>query len=322
MDTQHRRIDPELVAVLNALPKTPYGPIDLSDLAAARKTAREMTLQATSQAVDDPSISIETLQLNRPDGTSLSVRMFRPVDRTDSLPCLVWFFGGGQILGAADEDDPHLKSLSSRLGCVVAAVDYRLAPEFPAPAAAEDGYLAYTHLRDQAAELGLADNRVGIAAVSGGGAIACAATLMIRDRGAQMPRLLALKYPMLDDRGQTPSSREFTDIGIYDRDANQLAWNAALAGKAGADDITAYQAPARAKDLSAFPPTFIGVGEIDVFRDEDIAFALQLVADRVPVELHLYPGAYHGWETFAPDSSIGRSFVEAWYGFLSRNLLR
>jgi acetyl esterase/lipase len=320
MPTGLNPIDPELIAPLQAMPKTRYGALDLSDIPAARQTAREWAAEIARLSPDDETITVTSLEIDRLDGPPVTVRMFRPADATGALPCLVWFFAGGQVVGGADQDDAYLKALAKRLNGVVAAVDYRLAPDAPAPAAAEDGFLAYTHLHEHAGELVLVPDRIGLAGASGGGAVATATTLMLRDRGASTPRLLSLNYPMLDDRSQTPSSHAITDVGIFDRPANLVAWDAVLAGQAGEDGIDPYRAPARAEDLTGFPTTFIAAAELDVFRDEDLAFATHLVADGVPTELHLYAGAYHAWDRFAPDSKLARSFNDTWHDFLHRYL--
>lgn len=320
MTTQLNPVDPELVAPLAAMPKTPYGALDLSDIPAARESARQLAAQARELVPADPSVAITTTAARRDGLPPVAVRMFRPAGATTALPCLLWFFAGGQVVGGADQDDAYLAALSAQVGCVVAAVDYRLAPDSPAPAAAEDGCAAFTHLHTQAGELGLRPDRIGLAGASGGGAVATAAALMLRDRGGATPRLLSLNYPMLDDRNRTASSRAVTDVGIWDRAANVVAWDAVLAGRAGASDIDGYRAPARAGTLRGLPLTFLAVAELDVFRDEDLAFALRLVADGVPTELHLYPGAYHAWDRFAPDSALTRTFTSTWQDFLRRHL--
>nr|WP_262986104.1 alpha/beta hydrolase [Streptomyces sp. CBMA123] len=111
-----------------------------------------------------------------------------------------------------------------------------------------------------------------------------------------------LMYPMLDDRNTTDSSHEITDIGIWDRATNILAWKSILGDRVGTDDVTSYCAASRATELAGLPPTFIGVGELGLFRDENLDYAARLRAQGVPVKLHLYPGAYHAFDLFAPQS--------------------
>ena len=210
------------------------------------------------------------------------------------------------------------RATARRLGCAALSVEYRLAPEAPAPAAAEDGYAAFRWAHENAARLGLDPDRIGLAGQSGGGGIAAAVALIARDRGAPSPAFQALLYPMIDDRNETPSSREVTDVGVWDRATNLLAWRAVLGDRAGTDGVSAYAAPARAGDLGGLPPAFIAVGELDVFRDEDLDYARRLVAAGVPTELHLYAGAYHAFDLFAPDARLSKSLTESWFGFLAR----
>jgi acetyl esterase/lipase len=314
----HERIDPELAEALKAIPMTPAGVFDLSDLEGTRVGVRAFAEAIAAQMPDEPSVSVEEVQAPRPDGSTLAIRLLRPTQEAGPLPVLVWFHGGGQVLGYAAQDDPTLKHLVLEVGCIVASVDYRLAPEAPAPAAAEDGILAYRWLRSQAAALGIDEGRIALAGQSGGGGIAAATALMIRDQDEPAPLFQALSYPMLDDRNTTASSHEIADIGIWDRATNILAWNLILGDRAGTDDVPPYGAPARATELTGLPPTFIAVGELDVFRDEDLSYATRLQASGVPVELHLYPGAFHAFDLFAPEAAVSAAYVHAWYGYLRR----
>ena len=270
--------------------------------------------------LDDPSITVDVLHAARPDGSLLALRCFTP-GQGKPLPTLLWFQGGGQILGFAAPEDLFLKRISRRCqtGCIVASVDYRLAPEHRAPAAVEDGALAYDWLRGEAAPLGIDRERIGIAGASGGGGIAAATALILRDRNAAPPLFLSLSYPMLDDRNATHSAHEITDIGVWDRSANLLAWQAILGDSAGTDAVSQYQAAARAHDLSGLlSPAFVAVGDLDVFRDEALDFARRHVADGVAVELHLFPGAFHAWGLFAPEAAMTKTFNRVWQDFLLR----
>lgn len=317
--TPSELLDPELRALLATIPQTENGMFDLNDIPAARETARAMVAQTDAQAVVDPSVTIETLEIPRPPGSPLSVRVFRPENPPAASSCLMWFHPGGQVLGTANDEDGYLAGIAAQIGCVVASVDYRLAPENPAPAAAEDGYLAYHHLVEHARDLGLNPEAVGIAGASGGGAIAATTAIMIRDRGVKQPLFLSLSYAMLDDRNTSASSHAITDIGIWDRKTNILAWRAVLGDRADGADVPAYCAPARARNLQGLPPTFVAAAEFDVFRDEDLDFAARLAAAAVPVEVHLYKGAFHSWDRFAPHTDIAQRFNRTWREYITRH---
>jgi acetyl esterase/lipase len=312
------RIDPQLAEALAAIPKSAAGIFDLTDIEGTRAAIHEMADAANAAATDDGLVSIETIEARHGAGPTVSIRLLQPTSGPTPMPALLWFHGGGQVLGYAAQDDAALKRLCTEVGCIVAAVDYRLAPEARSPAASKDGFSAYQWLLEEATRLGIDEDRIGIAGASGGGCIAAATTLMIRDRGAPQPLFQALHYPMLDDRNVTASSHEITDIGIWDRATNILAWKAILGDRAPGDNVSSYSAPARAEELAGLPPTLIIVGELDVFRDEDLAFANRLIACGVPTEFHLYPGAYHAWDLFAPDARLTAAFLDTWYGYLRR----
>ncbi len=308
-----RKIDDELAEVLSAIPVGSHGVFDISDIPGTREAVRHMAVALGAQAPEYPDIAVEERSVPRPDGGEVSVRILRP-PVADDLPVLLWFHGGGQVLGFAAQDDPSMKRLISEVSCAVVAVDYRLAPEAPAPAAAEDGLAVYRFVLENAKSWGFDERRIGIAGASGGGGIAAAVNLMIRDSGLPAPLFQALHYPMLDDRNETRSSREIVDVGVWDRGTNELAWKAILGDDAS--EVSAYQAAARATRFDGLPPTFLAVAEIDVFRDEDLHFGWQLISAGVPVEMHHFPGAFHGWDLFAPDSRLGRQFTSAWFSYL------
>lgn len=315
-------IDGELAAALEAMPIGPNGVFDLTDVPATRRAVRALAETIAATIPNEPTVTTDEIQVPRADAPDVPLLLLRPQNAPEPLPVLVWFHGGGQVLGFAAQDAPWLKQLSAALGCAVVAVDYRLAPETPAPGAAEDGYTAYRWIGDNAADLGLDPTRIGLAGQSGGGGIAAATALLIRDRGAVTPLFQLLQYPMLDDRNTTDSSRGITGIGIWDRATNLLAWQAILGDRAGTEDVTPYDAAARASDLAGLPPTFIGVGELDVFRDESLDYAARLRAHGVDVELHLYPGACHAFDLFAPRSRLAESFRHTWNNYLARHLTK
>jgi acetyl esterase/lipase len=214
--------------------------------------------------------------------------------------------GGGHVLGAAAQDDPVLQHLVARSGCVAVAVEWRRAPEDPYPAALHDAYAA---LRWMVAAPWVDDERLVVGGASSGGGVAAGLALLARDRAEIALAGQVLVYPMLDDRQLTASSVEVRDPRLWNDDSNRIGWAAYLSGvdgTAGGDGavVPGYAAPARASDLRGLPPTWLATGELDLFRDEDIGFAARLYAAAVPTELHVYPGAVHGFDLFAPDADV------------------
>jgi acetyl esterase/lipase len=314
-------LDPELAAAFAAMPKAANGTLlELSDIPGLRAGLRAARAHQPVP-LPDPRVSIEALRVPRDDGTELEVVLYRPAGARPALPALVWFHAGAQVLGEdARDDDAYHTALALALDCVLAAVTYRLAPETPAPGAAEDGYLAYTHLAAHAAEHRIDPHRIGLAGASGGGAPAAATALMVRDRHAPRPCSLSLLYPMLDDRLATPSSSEAVSEVVFARPDIRLAWAAVLGDRLGADDVHPYSAPGRAAALAGLPDTFVAVAQFDLLRDEGIDFARRLIASGVPVDLHLYARAFHAWDRFAATSALARSFERTWHSFLRRRL--
>ena len=306
MSKTRERVDPQLATALAAMPA---GLFDYTDIPKVRTDLRTFVEAARKQLPNDPAVTTEDLEA-RDEAGGVPVRLFRPIEVEGPLPVIVWFHGGGMVAGFAAQEDQYLKSLAKSVKCVVLSVDYRLSPENRPPAAVEDGFLAYRWVINEAQALGLDARRVGIAGASGGGGIAAALALMIRDRNAPSPLFQSLLYPMLDDRLITPSSREIVDVGVVDRSSFIALWKAILGDSAGGTDVSPYAAPARATTLSALPAAFIAVGELDVLRDESVAYASRLWANQVATELHVYPNAYHAWDEFAPDSDLAKAFSQ------------
>ena len=318
----HDRIDPELADALAAVPKSNGRIFDLGELEGTRALIRQMAAQAEPAAAANTAVLVEAHEASRSGEPPVPLRMFRPTSVRGALPAMLWFHGGGQVLGFAAQEDAYLKRIAGEVGCMVISVDYRLAPEARAPAAAQDGLAAWRWLCREAKVLGADPTRLAIAGASGGGGVAAATALMIRDEGAPTPLFQSLNYPMIDDRNETPSAREISGLGVWDRENNVAAWQLILGDAAGGPDVSPYAAPARAATVDRLPPTCIIVGELDVFRDEDVTYATRLLQSGVATELHVFPGAYHAWDLFAPDAGLTTAFFQTWFGYLRRAFRR
>jgi acetyl esterase/lipase len=318
----YTNLDPELAPGLDAFKGMGLtgGPIDLENLPAENLPAlrahleellrAQMEEMARSQTVPSDQVRTEDRRVPGPDGDpDVMIRIYRPSARAGTLPGLYWIHGGGMILGNVDQDDMACKAYAEQLGCVAVSVEYRLAPEHPHPAPVEDCYAGLKWMAEHAVEIGVDPSHIALVGASAGGGLAGATALVARDRGGPPLACQILIYPMLDDRNITPSSREFTGIPGWSREANICGWTALLGEKIGTEDVSPYAAPARATDLSNLPPTLIQVGELEVFRDECVDYALRLMQAGVSTELHVYPGAYHGWEIFGPTASVSQRMI-------------
>jgi acetyl esterase/lipase len=220
--------------------------------------------------------------------------------------------GGGLVLGTFAQDDARFDRWCTLFGCVGVSVDYRLAPETRYPGPLEDCLAGLRWVREHAAELGVDGTRIGIGGASAGGGLAAGLALLVRDRGEPPIAFQALVYPMLDDRQVTPSSQ--WEDPIWPPRANQYGWTAYLGTAKGGPDVPIYAAAARATDLTGLPPTYVSVGALDGFSDEDIDYAVRLRHAGVPVELHVFPGAPHGFDlaTTALVTQRSAAAIEGW----------
>jgi len=241
---------------------------------------------------------VEVLTL--PSGAG--VRLHRPANTAGPTPALLWIHGGGYLFGTAAQDDGVCRQYVDRLGITVAAVDYRLAPEHPYPIPVEDCYSVLTWL---ARLPGIDSDRIAIGGASAGGGLTAALAFLARDRAEVTPVLQVLSYPMLDDRSVDPSLDD-TGFRLWNPASNRIGWQFYLGG---ADPAVAV--PARRDDLAGLPPAWLGVGTLDLFHREDLAYAERLDAAGVPCEVHVVPGAFHGFDRIAAKSSVARAYFES-----------
>ena len=255
-----------------------------------------------------------------PGDPEVRVRVHRAKDAAGALPCLYSMHGGGYVIGSYAMDDALFDRLCPKLDLVGVSVEYRLAPETPYPGPLEDCYRGLKWTYDHADELGIDRDRIGIGGVSAGGGLAAALALLARDRGEVPVAFQLLDCPMLDDRQVTPSSQQ-DGLPVWSRESNTFGWQSYLGELYGGDDIPYTAAPARAQDLSGLPPAFVSVGSVDGFLDEDVDYALRLNRAGVPTELHVYPGACHGYQ-IAQECSITRQSRRDAEDWLSRQVRR
>jgi acetyl esterase/lipase len=303
------RLDPELVAPLEAWHHAMKGGINLHDIPAARRMMEELAATQMAKARPITGVSTEDRQVPGPDDApDIFVRLYQPTERPDTLPALLWMHDGGYILGSVASNDLLAMHLAKVAQCVVASVEYRLAPECPFPAPLEDCYAVLKWLSAHSADLGVNPSRIAIGGASAGSGLAAGLALLSRDRAEVEVAFQLLIYPMIDDRNITPANETVPDTFVWTRENNLMAWRAYLGCEPGGADVSPYAAAARAADLQGLPPAYIAVGELDLFLDENITYAQRLLATAVPTELHVYPGAFHGFNGVAPSAEISRRF--------------
>lgn len=306
--TSHDLLDPELAPAAGLIP---FDEITTEILP---------TLRGALGSIELPlSDAVERVDHVVPGDPPVSVRVHRTKGTDDPLPCVYSMHGGGYVLGSYAMDDPRFDAMCPKLGFVGVSVEYRLAPEAQYPEPLEDCYQGLRWTHEHAEELGIDAGRIGIMGVSAGGGLAAALALLARDRGEVPVAFQLLDSPMLDDRQITPSSRG-DGLPVWSRGSNTFGWKSYLGDLYGRDDVPPTAAPARATDLSGLPPAFMSVGAVDGFRDEDVDFALRLNHAGVPTELHVYPGACHGFNLLAPDVPVSKQCQRDQEDWLSRQL--
>ena len=190
---------------------------------------------------------------------------------------------------------------------MIVSVEYRLAPEVRFPGAIEDCYAALAWLFGRSAELGVEVSRIGVMGESAGGGLAAALALMARDRGEYGLAFQHLIYPMLDDRTcVADTAHPHAGRFVWTPQQNRFGWTSLLGQRPGSPDVSPYAAPARAMDLEGLPPTFISLGALDLFLEEDMEYARRLTRAGVPVEMHIYPGGFHAFDV-APEAQVAQA---------------
>jgi triacylglycerol lipase len=315
VSTTRNLVDPELLPLLDLRPEFE---LTLETLPFVRSA---FTLPAREQSADATAVEMTVRVVPGPPGAP-EVRLitYRPPKIASPVGAILHLHGGGYVVGTPEALEAAHRGLSAELNCVIASVDYRLAPETVAPGAVEDGYAALSWLVRDADALGVDAARIGVMGESAGGGLAAALALLVRDRGEHRLAFQHLIYPMLDDRtcvaeAPHPYAGEF----IWNAEKNRFGWRCLLGMEPGGTDISPYAAPARATELAGLPPTYIVVGALDLFIDEDIEYARRLVRAGVPVELHVYPGAYHGFH-FEPKAQVTKTAAQDSMSALERAL--
>jgi acetyl esterase/lipase len=280
--------DPQIAEMVPLLP-TWQG----DDVARMRAAMSEMIAQLP--VPETTGLHIEDRQIPGRNGDpALPVRIYRPEHRT--APAGIYsVHGGGFIAGDLETEHASNVVLARELGVVVVSVDYRLAPETPFPGPLEDVYAGLVWMAAHEGELGIDAARIAIHGMSAGGGLCAGLALLARDRGGPHIAFQFLSVPELDDRLTSPSMTAFTDTPLWNRPRAVFSWDCYLGkGRAGSDDVSVYAAPARATELAGLPPAYVSVMHFDPLRDEGVAYALAMLTAGVSVELHLFPGTFHG----------------------------
>ncbi len=297
--------DAELAAVLPFNVKIPF-----ENVAEARRVEAEgmaERLRARAELPDDPNVVVEDHVLPGADGgCDLTVRTYTPARRVNRLGALVFFHGGGYVLGNLDNEQLRCIHFANKVNCVVVSPDYRLAPEYPFPAALDDCYRTLCWVAEEGHRLGVDDRRIAVGGISSGGGLAASVAHRARDEKGPGLVLQLLLFPTLDSRLRTASMTRFTDTPLWDSLSNRIMWEYYLADS---DYPASYASPALAESFEELPPAMLAVAEFDPLRDEALEYAVALLAAKVSVEMHLYAETYHAFDYIAPFAQISQRAV-------------
>jgi acetyl esterase len=309
--------DPELAPIIPLLPVDN----DWSDMDAARGA---MAAMVASMPIENPigedRVRFEDRSIPGPaNAPDVQVRVYTPVGDAKTRSAVLYIHGGGFCFGSVEFEHQGAMGTAHGADAVVVSVEYRLAPEHPFPAGIEDCYAALEWLASAAPTLGVDAARIAVMGQSAGGGLSAGVALMARDRGGPRLCFQVLGIPELDYRLETPSMREFVDTPLWNRPNAIMSWRYYLGENSG--DVSPYASPSVAEDLSGLPPAYVSTMEFDPLRDEGIEYALRLQQAGVPVELHHYPGTFHG-SALVTSAAVSRRAAAEMRDALIRGLKR
>jgi acetyl esterase/lipase len=310
-------VDPQLVPLVEQLPGFGLGVENLGEIRAMMIAMRE-----SNRAPAAEDVLVTEHRVPGPKGApDVRVLVSAPKAGGVGRPGILHVHGGGYILGSAEMTLETDAAYARALGAVTVSVDYRLAPETSHPGPIEDCYAALKWLHGNAGDLGVDITRIAVTGESAGGGLAAALVLLARDRAEAPVAFQHLIFPMLDDRTVTASDPSpYHGEFLWTRPDNHFGWRSLLGAEPGSPDISIYAAPARASDLTGLPPTFISCGALDLFLEEDMEYARRLIRAGVPTELHIYPGAPHGF-MFVADADVTRAYARDSMAALNRAIV-
>jgi acetyl esterase len=281
-------LDPQAQRVIEAMAALNLKPVEESTPAEARESIRTRT----AGLGPFPEVAAVTDHRVPVAGGEITVRAYSP-GGPGPHPALVYYHGGGWVIGDLYTHDGLCRSLSAAAGCAVLSVDYRLAPEAKYPVPVEDSYAALLWIVANAGRLGIDRRRIAVGGDSAGGNLATVMALLARDRRGPALALQVLIYPVTDHDLDTVSYRENATGYVLTRDAMRWVWDHYLAHEAQGREP--YASPLRAPSLAGLPPALVITAEYDPLRDEGEAYAARLRDAGVPVTLTRYPGMFHGF---------------------------
>lgn len=315
MTDRFPRVRPELQPSAKMSPKVDYsrGNIWLFNLL--------MRLLPPSRALKD--LHVGNIIIPRKDGRKkLRLRVYKPKSVDAPTPVLLWMHGGGYVMGRPEQDDASCAQFVHELGITVVSVDYRCAPKHPFPAGLDDCHSALEWVSTHAQELNIDPRRIAVGGNSAGGGLAAALAQLAHDQKETVPVFQLLVYPMLDDRTVLRTEIDDSQNVTWNHKSNRFGWESYLGQACGAEEVPAYSVPARRMDLSGLPPAWIGVGDLDIFHAEDVAYTQRLNDCGVECDIEIVPGAFHGFDVFDPQIPVVQEFRRSQMAVLRKHMFK
>jgi acetyl esterase/lipase len=295
--------DPEFATVFAPLAELLAArPAAIGDWQTLREEGNAGLALLAAAGPDAPGVDRTDVQVPGYQGAPIAVRLYRKAG-SDPRSGIVYFHGGGMVLGSMELYDKAVAMYVAESGVPMLSVDYRLAPEHPHPVPVEDCFASLLWLHDHAAEFGIERARIGVMGDSAGGGLAAGTAILARDRALPLGGQILID-PMLDDRTVVPDP-ELVPFALWTYDSNMTGWDALLGEQRGTNSVPPVAAPARERNLAGLAPAYIEVGELDIFRDEDVEYARRLSRAGVSAELHVHPGLPHGFDAVAGATAVG-----------------
>ncbi|KIW90847.1 uncharacterized protein Z519_08630 [Cladophialophora bantiana CBS 173.52] len=302
-DPEYFKAFEPMIPMLAARPKPA-----VHDIEGRRKGFEAAISLLTGSLPESPDVEQKEHIITTPAGVTLPVYSFikKGASKTPG-PAILHCHGGGMILGSVAMVAQGIAWEVQQTGVPIFSVEYRLAPESQGENLVEDCYAGLVWLSQNASKFNVDPARIAVFGESAGGGLAAGVALMARDKGLSPPLAKQiLIYPMIDDRNLVPNE-QLEPFAFWKTEDNITGWTALLgADKVGKHDVdvSQYCVPARAKSVANLPPTYIDIGGLDIFRDEDIEYAKRIAMEDIEVEFHLYPGVPHAFEIIAPNATV------------------
>ncbi|KAH0523969.1 hypothetical protein TsFJ059_008899 [Trichoderma semiorbis] len=290
-------------------------------VAAIRQAAVPISSAIKDKIHSDPSLETERVTIPGPRG-DIDIVVIKPkgASSTDKRPAIYTIHPGGIVIGDEYLNLDLAISWAKEIDGIVATVKYRLAPENPGLAPFEDCWEGLVWFAKQADRFGFDPDKLLIGGASAGGGLSAAVALKARDEG--FPKLCGqmLVCPMLDDRADTVSHKQYLRHGAYSGESDEFSWTCILGDRRATDKVSVFEAPGRATDLSNLPPTYIDVGSAEPFRDTVVSYASKLWEHGVQAELMVFAGGLHGFDFYAPEASVSKQAAEGRLKWLRRRM--